>query len=351
MQQATPLITNETALDEDIPPARDNIVAREDEFGTLELSLRPIERGQKVESLLVDGDKGTGKSHCVQIMLDELANEIGGFDYTTISCHETDTRVQILANAAAEVTEHGLPALRNKSGQQLRDLLRSNIDRPLMVVCDETDSLGDDALLALWDLYKTDHCAFAVIVNDAEGFLDTVRPSLAQRIQNSYRVEFSDYSVPDLVEILQVRAEYGLREDAVRERDLEAIAQRAQANGSARLAIVTLRMAANVAATAGREHIRSADIAAAAPDARQYIRSKDFDLLSDTQQTLVDVVQQAGREYVSCSEVRERYEARVDEPVSGGHRRRCLRKLRDYGFVEQRGTGKGSEYRYLPLDD
>ncbi len=351
MQTTTPLITNETALDEDIPPSRDNIVARDAEFDRLELSLRPIERGETVESLYIDGPKGTGKSHCTQIMLDELDAEFGGFDYTVVSCHEADTRVQILAHAVAEVTGRPVPALQNKSGQKLRRLLRSSIQRPLMVVCDEADSLGDDALLALLDLYETPDCATAVIVNDREAFLDTIRPSITKAIEDGYPVEFGSYSVPDLTKILQLRADYGLRDGAVRDRDLEAIAQRAQEDGSARLAIVTLRKAAKVAGSAGRSQIRPADIEAAEPDARKYIRSKDYKLLSGTQQTLVDIVRDASSEWVSCSVVRERYEDGVDEPVSDGHRRRCLRKVRDYGFVEQRGTTSDAEYRYLALGE
>jgi len=345
----TGLIRDEAILNEDIPPARERMVARDEEFERLRLALAPIERGEQIESIRVFGPQGTGKSHTTRVMLDHLEQQRSGFDWTALSCHERDTRTQILATAVAAVTNQTFPGLQNRSHAELRSELSHNVTRPLLVVCDEVDILDDDAMLALRDILRTPDCALALIANDEEDFFDGVPPSLESRLKGSYHVQFDEYSVSDLVAILEQRTEFGLHDGVVSRRDLEAIAREAQGNGSARQAIVTLRKAVKVAASRGRTSISVEDIEIAAPDARQYIRNKDYERLGESLQRLVDVIEADSEEWVSCTRVREQYDERMGCEVGGRKRRRLLNKLQNYGFIERRGDGKGAEYRYLEL--
>jgi Cdc6-like AAA superfamily ATPase len=346
----TGLITNEPVLDEDVPPARENIVGRDEEFETIKVALDPIARGEQIESLRVFGPPGAGKSHCVEVMLQHLHdadNGIDGFDWTIVSCYEDDTRTKILAHAVAAVTGGDPRSLRNTKPDQLRDRLRSNISRPLMLVCDEVDILDSDAMRALRDILRTPDCAITVIANDEEQFFENVTPSLESRLKGAYQAEFDAYNVADVAEILRVRAEYGLADGVVSPRDREAIAESMAPN--ARNAIVALRKGVKAAASDGRQSVSLADVERAIPNARQYIRRKQYDQLRASQQTLVDVIREADR-WVDCSTVKAEYHDRVDEDVTGRQRRRTLGKLENYGFIESSGATKDAEYRYIELE-
>lgn len=346
----TGLITNESVLNEDVPPARENIVGRDEELETIRVALDPIARGNQIESLRVFGPPGAGKTHCVEVMLQHLHdadNGIDGFGWEVVSCYEDDTRTKILARAVAAVTGGSASSLQNTDPSRLRERFRSNLSQPFMLVCDEVDILDRDAMTALREVLDTDNCAITLIANDEEQFFETITPSLESRLKGSYVADFDDYSVSDIIEILRVRSKYGLAEDVVSDRDREAIADAMAPN--ARNSIVALRKAVKSAASGGRTSVSVADIERAIPDARQYIRRKQYDQLRETQQTLVDVIAEADG-YVDCSTVKEEYHDRLDEDVTDRQRRRTLDKLENYGFIEADGSTKDAEYRYIELE-
>jgi Cdc6-like AAA superfamily ATPase len=346
----TGLITNESVLDEDVPPARENIVGRDAELETIRIALSPIARGNQIESLRVFGPPGAGKTHCVEVMLQHLHgadNGIDEFDWEVVSCYEDDTRTKILARAVAAVTGGSARSLQNTDPSRLRERFRSNLSQPFMLVCDEVDILDRDAMTALREVLESGNCAIALIANDEEQFFETVTPSLESRLKGSYVTDFDEYSVNDVSEILRVRAKYGLADDVVTKRDREAIAEAMAPN--ARNAIVALRKAVNSAAANGRTSVSPDDIERAIPDARQYIRRKQYDQLRASQQTLVDVIREADG-WVDCSTVKEQYHDRLDEGVTDRQRRRILDKLENYGFVESDGSTKDAEYRFINVE-
>lgn len=53
---------------------------------------------------------------------------------------------------------------------------------------------------------------------------------------------------------------------------------------------------------------------------------------------------------MACTRVRGAYDELVDGEACGRKRRRLLTKLRNDGFIECRGSGKGAEYRHLELE-
>jgi len=352
MQQpaVTGLITNESVLNEDVPPARENIVGRGEELEMIRVALDPIARGNQIESLRVFGPPGAGKTHCVEVMLQHLYdadNGIDGFGWEVISCYEDDTRTKILASAVAAVTGGSAQSLQNTDPSRLRERFRSNLSQPFMLVCDEVDILDRDAMTALREVLGSDNCAITLIANDEEQFFETITPSLESRLKGSYVADFDEYSVSDVSEILRVRAKYGLADDVVAERDREAIAEAMAPN--ARNAIVALRKAVKSAAANGRRSVSVTDIDRSIPDARQYIRQKHYNQLRETQQTLVDVIEEADG-WVDCSTVKDEYHARLDEDVSDRQRRRNLGKLENYGFIETDGSTKDAEYQYIEIE-
>lgn len=86
------MITDSRALDERKLP--ETIVERNAEQEQLAACLRPIEHGVDPHGARVVGDRGMGKTHCVRVLLDELADQCSGsgFDSQYITCWEDSSR-------------------------------------------------------------------------------------------------------------------------------------------------------------------------------------------------------------------------------------------------------------------
>lgn len=104
---------------------------------------------------------------------------------------------------------------------------------------------------------------------------------MASRLKTATRIHFDRYSMEELVAILQDRVRWGLHEDAVGDDQLRWIADAAA--GDARVAIGTLRAAAQMADERGLAQFTDEVVREAAPEAKAEITRTSLEKLIDDQ--------------------------------------------------------------------
>jgi len=161
---------------------------------------------------------------------------------------------------------------------------------------------------------------------------DTVRSRFAVHVQ-PHR-----YTVPELVDILEPRAEQGLVGGIVSQRQLETLADGAV--GVARRGIQALRAAAELAGERGHTTVTDQDIADSFARPAKRIRESNLQSLTTHHQVLYALVRDAG--VIKASALNKRYDRLNDQlyqgrpvsPITKRDRRNKLTKLIEYDLID-----------------
>jgi len=264
-------------------------------------------------------------------------------DLTTahISCWENYTRFKVLYRAL-EGLDHSLDVHRQSTPRdELLDRLRNARDDPYVLVLDEVDQLEE--MDVLYDLNRTSGLSLVLIANSEEDVFKQLGQRVTSRIKTATRIHFDHYSPDELVAILEDRVRWGLHKEAATDDQLRQIAEAAA--GDARVAISSLRVAAQKAEAEGFERLTDEVIAEATPEAKAEIRRRNLQKLSDDQRILYEIVQEYDE--IRPDALYETYRERVDDPRTPRTLRSYLRKMRRYNLVEAYGKGKSRRYRVV----
>lgn len=315
------------------------IVHRHAEMSQLATSLEPVVDGDKPQHALLTGPSGAGKTCIARATLDRLQEQVLDVHTAHVDCwlHPNDFRIlyKLLESLGTTYDIHRSTPL-DELLHRLRD-----IERPYLVVLDEADQIDDPDLLR--QLYAIPRITMILITNHERDLFTPLDERLQSRLRSSDTIEFERYTQDELVAILSDRAEWGLTEGAILTRQLERIADAAR--GNARDAISILRSAARHAEGDGSEQIRARDIDAAIPEARDELRQKSLDRLTDDQLAVYQVLRDGAE--LMPNEIVSRYRDRVENPKTKRTVRKYLRKLEQYNLVESEGQGPSRVYRPL----
>lgn len=163
------------------------------------------------------------------------------------------------------------------------------------------------------------------------------------RLQTATRIRFDAFDQEALVAILEDRARWGLRADAITTEQLERIADAAA--GDARVAIEILRGAAREAVHDGAETISDAHIDETIPHAKAEIKRKHIEKLAPDQQVLYEII--ADHVEIAPSDLYTAYREQVDDPKTERTVRNYLQKLQHYNLITAEGDGRGRMYKVL----
>lgn len=331
------MITDARVLSDDfVPPA---VQHRGAEVDQLTGALEPAMGGETPENVLMLGPSGAGKTCLAQYSLEELREQTLDVEHQYVNCWQDYNRFSVLYRVLEGVGRTFDVHRQSTPKDELLDRLRDYEGSPYVVILDEVDQLQDTGVL--YDLYALPRVAMILIANREEELLAGIDDRVASRLQGSRRVPFEQYRVHELADILEDRAEWGLHPDAVDRARLEQIADAAA--GDARVAINVLRSAAREAESRDSEVITEEIVEAAVPEAREDVRQKNAEQLTSDQQAIYEVVQEAGE--ISPGELYERYEDRVDDPVTKRTVRNYLSKMQHYNLVEAEGDNRARTYR------
>lgn len=266
-----------------LPPVFAN---REQEFSRLRKCLAPLVQRKPTRNVWLHGPPGSGKTSIAKFLLNELEDR-HGIRGAYVNCWETETFYSVLDKLVRDFRILGAERLSTLyKMERLETFLQG---RPFLVVLDEIDKPSPkerDAII--YNLCGVPYVSLICVCN-SRYFYYSLDSRVRSRLDAAL-IEFRPYSLDQLEEILQQRAEAGLGAETQNPWLFRKIAE--HANGDARVAIQTLRNAAVQAG--GSERIETRHLTAAETQARSSKRKYLLAKLTDHHRLLYEVIQEAG---------------------------------------------------------
>lgn len=311
---------------------------RDGEINALTSTLEPILNGNHAEPTLLYGPSGTGKTCIARYALDQFRKEVVDLNTQYVNCWEDYTRFKTLYRVLEGLNESLNIHRQSTPRDELPDRLRDAVEAPYVVILDEVDQLEDKDVL--YDLWRVRSLSMVLIVNNEEELFAELENRVSSRFSTSERIHFNRYATDELVGILEDRVQWGLHEDAATTEHLRLIAD--TSGGDARVAIGTLRVAAQTAHEQGLQQLTGDVIEKATPEAKAEIQQKNLDKLTGDQRVLYEIIEES--DGISPDALYDTYCERVDDPKSRRMTRNYLQKMRRYNLVEGIGEGKKRTY-------
>ncbi len=226
------------------------IVGRDEQIRELSQALRSADCRYRPMHCWLYGSPGTGKTATARWMLRKLRKEHGARGLY-VNCWKYPTYFSVLDRIVRELRVLG--AERLTVSFKLERLQRHLNTDALILVLDEIDQPSPkERNSILYNLGQIGNVGLVCICNSQHVYF-----GLEERVKsrlNPVRLRFPDYSQAEIVTILHRRADLALVSGCWSEQILTTIARLAQ--GDARVAIKTLRNAANLARADRSERIQ-----------------------------------------------------------------------------------------------
>ncbi|MFB6119371.1 Cdc6/Cdc18 family protein [Halosegnis sp.] len=321
-------------LDADWVPG--DVVHRNAEKNRLRDALQPVLEGDTPRDVIIEGPSGAGKTCLARYTTTKLAEQALDVRTQYVDCWNHSNRFRVLLDLLDGISPtHDIH--RNTPHDELLSRLEQ-LETPYVVVLDEADQLTDKELLR--ELWAIPALTTILIANDEQDILGPLDERVRSRLRSAMRVSFDQYSHAELVAILEERVEAALAPGVIDPDQLAHLADAAA--GNARDAITFLRQAAQEAEWDGAATISDAHIRTAIPAARDTLRQRSLDKLTEDQRLLYDILLEAGP--LMPKELYAQYTDRVSDPKTKRTVRTYLRKLEQYNLVESRGEGPSRRY-------
>jgi len=280
-KQTKSILKDLNILSEDYLPL--GIQNRDNQIRELQLCLEPSMRGQKPIHAFLFGPSGTGKTLIARALLKELEERQIRAMY--INCWENQTLYSIADRMIEDFRI--LQAEKISAIYKIEKFEEYLKDRPFVLVLDNIDRLEpkeiDLILYNLSDLNKTG----LVCIGNSMSFLqrldDRVKSKIHPRI-----IECPAYSRKELMQIVKERADYALEAENWDLKILRKIAS--LAGGDARIAIQTLRNAANYADNKRLGRIERANLEQGWIDSRELKINQLLENLSPHHRLIYEIV-------------------------------------------------------------
>lgn len=326
------MIQRPRVLRPDEVPDQELITNRGDALWDVREEFRQLRQGRAQPPFLIHGPPGSGKTMVVKHVLRE---HFDGVPTAYCDCWEWYGTQPLLAEVAKGL---GVMAAKHNSTptSDIVGALEEEAEQSRVVVLDELELVHEtdplETLAAAPDL------AVVGIVNDPDEVSELLS-AVWGGLDDSQKLRFREYSRRAIGEIVDVRADHALRDGSITSQRIRDIARRA--DGDARLAIATLRAAAQRCDWRGT--IEDDDIEAGFEEAQRELFEAHVDRLSDHQHAVFEVVQEI--EPAKPREIHRHYRRRVDSPRSRNTVNKYLSKMEWYGLVQGIGSTRSRKYR------
>ncbi len=271
-----PIFSEKSVLQSSYRP--DAIPHREEYLKDIAKILAPALRKERPSNLFIYGKTGTGKSLCVNHVMNKIANIANSreipLNIIEINCKlrkvaDTEYRIllEIIKQLGKEMPSTGIST--NELYKELYELIDSQ-KRTVILVLDEIDTLihkaGDEILYNLTRInpeLKQSDITIVGITNDLT-VMDTVDARVKSSL-NEEEIVFLPYNAVQIQDILNDRSEKAFRVGVLHDEVIpRCAAYTAREHGDARRALELLRFAGELAEREGSEkimpeHIDNAD--------------------------------------------------------------------------------------------
>lgn len=332
------VIEDERVLTASFLPNR--MVHRDSERQEIANALNPILEDGQPRNVLLYGPPGTGKSTMAEYVVEKLKEHDSSVTWGSVNCWKYPSRFKVyyqLLQGMGERMIHRTGTPTDELVEKFEQKIRS---RPSVVILDEADQIEDERIL--YDMARYTRTGLIMIANQENVFYnidERIRSSLSSR----RNIRFRAYETGELLDILKDRRKWGLKPDTVETSQLRKIASRA--NGDARIAINSLRIAAEQAEEQGHEEILDQHVEAAIPEAVEQDQSESLEKLNDDQRVLYDIIKE--EDEIKPRELYDRYSEKAEEPKVERTLRNYLRKMENYRLIESTGKGTGTKYQLV----
>ena len=329
------IVEDERVLSAGFLPNR--MVHRDSERQEIANALNPILEGGQPRNTLLYGPPGTGKSTMAEYVVEKLREHDSSVTWGSVNCWKNPSRFKVYYELLQDMGQRMIHRTGTPT-DELVDTFEEKIrSRPAVVVLDEVDQIQDEKIL--YDMARYTRTGLIMIANQSNVFYNVderIRSSLSSR----KNIRFQAYKTDELIDILKDRRKWGLKPDTVETSQLKKIASRS--NGDARIAINSLRIAAEQAEEKGLERIRNEDIESAVPEAVEKDHSESLEKLNDDQRILYNIIKKENE--IKPRKLYDRYREEAKEPKVERTLRNYLRKMENYRLIESKGKGTGTEY-------
>lgn len=210
-----------------------------------------------------------------------------------------------------------------------------NLGRKVAVCLDESDHIRDPDVL-----YVLTRSACNVILISNQSFPLSL---IDARIRSSLllnEIEFRSYSTNEILQILRERVVYGIRPNAVDDSMLSLIAR--MCSGDARVALQTLKIAAEEAESKDADIITMEEIKYAVKCSRKFKLSYMIGKLNDHQKMIYEILKVRRR--IPSGELFKEYRKSSKDPIMDRAYRNHMQRMVELGLVKVQGTGRWKAY-------
>jgi cell division control protein 6 len=277
-----PVVTKPNLLNEAHFPK--NISARDFQVDELLACLRPVYKKDKPIHAWLFGAPGTGKTLVARYALKRIEKDayVKGI---YVNCWECSSYYSALDYIVRELRILGAEKLNTSFKlERFRQFIESN---PFLIVLDEIDHLkGDERDSIIYNLCNIGNIGLICISNSNDA-LCTVDDRIKSRL-SAKQIEFESYTGMELVNILNQRVQFALRQGACSDSVLRIIAH--YAGGDARVAIQVLKNASYFAEKGMRKRVELKDIKAGYSSTKNLEKNRFLDKLSSNHKLLYELV-------------------------------------------------------------
>lgn len=329
------IIRDLRVLTEEFIPSR--ILHRDSQLSSLQTNLSPLLSSQKARHSFLWGPPGTGKTSLSLFLVEELRKQ-APLHFTYLNCWETATRYSILHKLL-----HSLGVFAQRKGIPTDELLESfrssSRGKQSLIVLDEVDRLEEDEIL--YDLLQAG--VSLIMISNAESALFQVDSRIRSRLSSTETIQFSHYTIQELVNILADRREWGLIPGTLSNEAIERIALLAE--GDARVALGILSLAAQKAEEQDLEKIPLSLIEHSLPHAMNDSRRRTLDSLNPHQRLLLDILRSGELKARPLLEQLQKQTTKQKlPPLVDRTFRKYMDRLVRHGLVQAEGEGRWRSY-------
>ena len=273
-------------LAEDHVPA--DIVGRERQIAALQDCMWPVVKKSRPLHAWLYGETGTGKTSVAKHVLASLKKDMG-VSGVYVNCWEHNTLYTVADKVVYDLRLLG--AAKSLSVVKLEILMRHLGNKPFVLVLDEIDKPSpSNRNTILYNLLMLPFVGLICIANSREslvGLEDRVRSRLNPRL-----VDFNSYSTKKLSTILEHRARGALNPDAWNSELINHVSRKS--DGSARVAIQTMRQAAMLAESGGANKITGEHVTGVLTRVQQLEKTYALRQLTEHHRLLHEIIKESG---------------------------------------------------------